>query len=129
MPRPGRVTPGKEPVPNVQYAEWVTGSSWTGAGNLAPTGIRSPDRQACSESLHRLSYPDSQTSVCFGLSVHPLSQHYHRYSRVHCTLMSGYAAQSAVPKMLFADPKGSPTGCQGIRGYISVTATWNLLII
>ena len=24
---------------------------------LAPTGIRSPDRPACSESLYRLSYP------------------------------------------------------------------------
>jgi len=29
---------------------------WTGVGNLALTGIRSPDRPACSESLYRLSY-------------------------------------------------------------------------
>ena len=29
-----------------------------GAESLAPTGIRSPDRPACSESLYRLSYPD-----------------------------------------------------------------------
>jgi hypothetical protein len=29
---------------------------WTGAENLAPTGIRSPDRPARSESLYRLSY-------------------------------------------------------------------------
>ena len=28
-----------------------------GAENLAPTGIRSPDRPACSELLYRLSYP------------------------------------------------------------------------
>jgi hypothetical protein len=28
-----------------------------GAENLAPTGIRSPDRPARSESLYRLSYP------------------------------------------------------------------------
>jgi len=28
---------------------------WTGAENLASTGIRSPDRPARSESLHRLS--------------------------------------------------------------------------
>jgi hypothetical protein len=27
------------------------------AKNLAPTGIRSPDRTACSQSLYRLSYP------------------------------------------------------------------------
>jgi hypothetical protein len=30
---------------------------WTGAENLAPTGIRSPDRQARRQSLYRLSYP------------------------------------------------------------------------
>jgi hypothetical protein len=29
---------------------------WTGAENLSPTGIRSPDRPASSESLYRLSY-------------------------------------------------------------------------
>ena len=46
-PRPGRFTPGKDPVPIV----------WNGAENLVPTGIRSPDRPARSESLYRLSYP------------------------------------------------------------------------
>ena len=30
--------------------------SWTGAENLASTGIRSPDRPAHSESVYRLSY-------------------------------------------------------------------------
>jgi hypothetical protein len=34
------------------------GPVWTGAENLAPTGIQSPDRPARSESLYRLSYPD-----------------------------------------------------------------------
>jgi hypothetical protein len=29
---------------------------WTGAKELAPTGIRSPDHPARSESLYRLSY-------------------------------------------------------------------------
>ena len=33
------------------------GPFWTGAEYLAPTVIRSPDRPAHSESLHRLSYP------------------------------------------------------------------------
>jgi hypothetical protein len=33
---------------------------WTGAENLAPTGIRSPDRPARSESLYELSYPEAQ---------------------------------------------------------------------
>ena len=55
-PRPGRFTSGKDPVPIVQEAGWAAGPVWTGAENLAPTGIRSPDRPARSESLHRLSY-------------------------------------------------------------------------
>ena len=53
-PRP-LFTPGKEPVPIVQEAGWAPGPVWTGAENLAPTGIRSPDRPARSQSLYRLS--------------------------------------------------------------------------
>ena len=34
---------GKEPVPIVQEAGWAPGPVWTGAENLAPTGIGSPD--------------------------------------------------------------------------------------
>ena len=34
------------------------GRSREGAENLAPTGIRSPDSPASSESLYRLSYAD-----------------------------------------------------------------------
>ena len=56
-PRHGRFTPRKDPVPIVQEAGWAPGPVWTGAENLAPTGIRSPDRPARSESLYRLSYP------------------------------------------------------------------------
>jgi len=38
---------------------WVApGPVWTGAENLAPTGIPPTDRPARSESLYRLSYPD-----------------------------------------------------------------------
>jgi len=44
--RPGRFTPGKDPVPIVQEAGWAPGPVRTGAENLAPTGIRSPDRPA-----------------------------------------------------------------------------------
>ena len=48
-PRPGRFTPGKDPVPIVQEAGWAAGPVWTGAENLAPTEFRSPDRPARSE--------------------------------------------------------------------------------
>jgi hypothetical protein len=43
-PRPGLFTPGKDPVPIVLEAGWDPRPVWTGAKNLAPTGIRSPDR-------------------------------------------------------------------------------------
>jgi hypothetical protein len=53
MPRP-HSTLGKDPVPIVQEAGWAPEPVWTGAENLAPTGIRSPDRPARSQSLYRL---------------------------------------------------------------------------
>jgi hypothetical protein len=40
------IYPRKDPVPIVQEAGWSPGPVWTGAENLAFTGIRSPDRQA-----------------------------------------------------------------------------------
>jgi hypothetical protein len=55
-PRPGRFTPGKDPVPIVQEAGWAPRPVWTCAKNLAPTGIRSPDRPARSQLLYQLSY-------------------------------------------------------------------------
>jgi hypothetical protein len=44
-------------VPIVQEAGWAPGPVCTGAENLAPTGIRYPDRPARSELLYRLRYP------------------------------------------------------------------------
>jgi len=40
----------------VYEAGWTPGPVWTGAENLACTGIRSPDRPTLSESLYRLLY-------------------------------------------------------------------------
>jgi len=56
-PRPGRFTPGKDPVPTVSECGWGPGPVWTGVENLAPTGTRSPDPPVSSESLYRLTYP------------------------------------------------------------------------
>ena len=50
-------TPGKDPVSIVQEAGWAPEPVWTGAENLAPTEIRSPDRPGRSQSLYRLRYP------------------------------------------------------------------------
>ena len=52
---PAASVPDKYPVPFVQQAGWAPGSVWTGAENLASTGIRSPNRPARSQSLYRLS--------------------------------------------------------------------------
>jgi len=49
--------PGKDTVPIVQKAGWDPGPVWTGAENLTPTGIRTLDRPARSNSLYRLRYP------------------------------------------------------------------------
>ena len=46
----------RDPVPIVQEAGWASGPVWTGAENLAPSEIRSPDRPGRSESLY-LSRP------------------------------------------------------------------------
>jgi hypothetical protein len=43
------------------------GSVWTGAENLAPTGIRSPDRPARSQSLYRLRCPANNVDVYWKL--------------------------------------------------------------
>ena len=51
---PAGFTSVKEPVPNVQETGWAPGTVWTGAQDLAPTGIRFPDRPARSESLYQL---------------------------------------------------------------------------
>jgi len=58
MPRPHCLNPGKDQLPIVQEGGWVgPGPARTGAENLAPTGILSPDQPARSELLYRLRYP------------------------------------------------------------------------
>ena len=66
MPRP-HLTLGKDPIPIVKEAGWASGPVWTGAENLAPTGIRSPERPARRQSLYRLRYPDHYENVCMNL--------------------------------------------------------------
>ena len=54
---PAALLPRKSRYPNVQEAGGPQGPVWTVAENLVPSGIRSPERPARSESLYRLSYP------------------------------------------------------------------------
>jgi hypothetical protein len=64
---------GVDPIPIVQEAGWVPGSVWTGAGNLASTGIRSPDRPTRSQSLYRHELPGPLTAYLL-----------HVFCTVHC---------------------------------------------
>jgi len=50
---------------------WVDpGPVWTGAENIANTGIRSPDRPARSKSLYYLRYPSPQVQYYMKTSRH-----------------------------------------------------------
>ena len=51
---PAAFTLGKDTGPIVQEAGWASGPVWIGVEKLAPTGIRSPDLPACTESLYLL---------------------------------------------------------------------------
>ena len=43
------------PVPIVWEVEWVPGPVWTGAENVAPTGIQSPDPTALTRPIVRVT--------------------------------------------------------------------------
>jgi hypothetical protein len=64
-PRPGCFTHGKYPVPNVQEAGWALGPILKMS---PPTGIKSPDRPARSESLYRIRCPGIYTVPCLKYS-------------------------------------------------------------
>jgi hypothetical protein len=53
----------------VEETGWAPGPVWTGVENLAPTGIRSPDRQVRSESLYRLSYRGPHVLLKHALNI------------------------------------------------------------
>jgi hypothetical protein len=53
---PTALPPEKRPGTNCVGGCVGPGPVWTGAENLAPIGIRSPDRPSRSQSLHQLRY-------------------------------------------------------------------------
>ena len=62
---PPALPPGKDSVPIVWEAGWVSQPVWTGTENLAPQvySISGPTRP--SESLYRLSYPGPKFKIKF----------------------------------------------------------------
>jgi hypothetical protein len=84
-----------EPVPIVQEAGWALGPVWTGAGNLARTGIRSPDHPSRSQSLYRLCYPAKCEVPILQSSVDTsVSQTCFRTCRTASILHRGYACST-----------------------------------
>jgi hypothetical protein len=58
---PAALPPGKQTrYPFYRRLGGAQEPVWMDAESLAHTGIRSPDRPACSESLYRLSHPGPQ---------------------------------------------------------------------
>ena len=66
----------REPVPTAQEAGWVPGPVWTGAENLASTGIRSPNgRTSQSETGGRRAFCLTQAVQFILGRFHPLIGH------------------------------------------------------
>ena len=72
IPSPGRFQPGRDPVPIVQEPWWASGLVWTGAENLAATGIRSPDHPTRIKSLNRRTCLRSDVPCTFHGSTAPV---------------------------------------------------------
>jgi hypothetical protein len=53
----------------VEEARWAAGPVQVGAGNLASTGLRSPDLPGCRQLLYSLSYPGSPTVAVIFLII------------------------------------------------------------
>ena len=95
-PRP-HFTPGKDPIPIVQEAGWASGPVWTGAENLVPTGIWSPDRPAHSQSLYGLRYPAHKLYALTGTRTNVVCFRRVLPSRVNAL---GYLRVSGIPNCL-----------------------------
>ena len=129
-------TPGEDPVPIAQEAGWAPGPVWTGSENLAPTGIRSPDRPAFSQSLYRLSYPahicnhtqekKTQTTASDTFRGNGTLDNVTAVSQQECKLCTPYAAHRITNvflkfrmfRMLFC---GKTLECNFIYGHLKKT--------
>jgi len=58
VPRLGRLTPIKDPVPIAERARWAL-PLWAGMENLDPTGIRSSDVQPIASRYNGYIFPTS----------------------------------------------------------------------
>ena len=94
---PDIFTPGKDRLPIVYEVGWVRGPVWTGVEYLAPSGIRSSNPPARSESLHQLSYPGP---TIYSVLLHNGHLHSPSHSRndTHQIQLSWRGRESDPPK-------------------------------
>jgi hypothetical protein len=95
-------TPRKDPVPIVQEARWAPGPVWTGAENITPTRIWSPDHPARSQSLYWLSYP-ANFYMCTHHKCNPLRVFLYIYkSKIQHSDYKLITPRTGVPNILIS---------------------------
>ena len=113
-PRPGRFTPGKDPVPIVQEVGWAPGPVWTVAKISPPPGFDPPTYPARSESLYRLRYPgplgNTYSTCTYYLVVIPI-----------------YIGAKQMHKVSACTQYYSILVCGAVAEIIKVWATWGAL--
>jgi len=87
--------------------------------NLAPTGIRSPDRPARSKSLYRLRYPANHDIERLGVNVCA-------HCAVACVIISGFCTEALEPlhssQRQFPSWKGIRMSLKNLRAQVVATA-------
>ena len=91
-PRPGRFTPGKDPL--YRRLGRPKGRSGRVRKNSPPTGIRSPDRPSLSESLYRLSCPGPSPTIGCYLNVNDSTSVFTSYSTIFVQLTRSFKWRS-----------------------------------
>ena len=100
--------PRERPSTFVQEVGWAPEQVWTGAENLVPTGFRTPDRPARSESLYRLSYPGQHIGTLRKLKLSSL-RNYH-FPILHPSDLSSLQVSPPKPILfpLLTPPRPNP---------------------
>jgi hypothetical protein len=113
-PCPSRFTLGKDLAPIVQEAGWAPGPVWTCAKNLAPTGIRSPDHPALSQSLYQLSYLAHIIMKVPDLNLRKLAQSFLYISVCQCKVIKIKMAHAKLLEFRSVQPKAHLTSFKSL---------------
>ena len=96
-PRPGRFTPVKVSVPNVQEAGWAPGPVWTGAENLAPPGFDLRTVQPVASRYAVWAIP-GRYGCCTSTYIIENYHHHHHHKYLFLTILSEFLRCSIINK-------------------------------